>query len=680
MANHLAHETSPYLRQHADNPVDWWPWCDEALAAARSHDKPVLLSIGYAACHWCHVMAHESFADDTIAARMNRDFVNIKVDREERPDLDRIYQLAHQIITQRPGGWPLTLVLDPHTQAPFMAGTYFPPVSTMGMPAFTDVLQQVADWYAGNSHQLADQKARLDEIFDRLAPAPGDIPDDAALDHTARELAANFDSEFGGFTGAPKFPHPASLALALQLGERGTGGMAPDAMAEFTLERMAVGGIFDHIGGGFFRYSVDARWEIPHFEKMLYDNGGLLSLYARTAGDGHPAFAQVANATADWALDEMRAPGGGFHGSLDADSEGGEGAFYVWGRDPVAPLLGDDFELFACAFGLSEQANFEGAWHLHRARTTADLSSMFGIDEATIDTRLEAARERLATARQVRVRPARDDKILTAWNALMIQGLATTARALGRHDCMDAAQEALDFIHAELWTGERLFAVHIDGHSHTPAFLDDYAFLLDALLSCLQMRWRTADLHWAQAIADTLLAHFEDAEAGGFHFTADDHESLLTRPKPLGDESTPAGNGIAAHALLHLGWLLGEPRYLTAAENTLAMAGDAMRRFPLAHASLLSALADYRAPPPLVVLRGGHETFDEWRQRARITDARAAVYPIPTDTGNLPPGLSNKPAEDGPVAYLCRGTTCSAPIRGPDALADALDCVRHGGS
>ena len=669
MSNRLARETSPYLRQHADNPVDWWPWCAEALASAREQDKPVLLSVGYSACHWCHVMAHESFEDAEIAAQMNRDFINIKVDREERPDLDKIYQLAHQIMTQRPGGWPLTIILDPDTQAPFMAGTYFPRESGLGMPAFGDVLRQVADWYAGNSHQMGDQKQRLDAIFARLTPTPGDIPDDAALTKAAEELATNFDAEHGGFTGAPKFPHPSSLALARRFSLRGDDRAG--AMARFSLERMAAGGVFDQLGGGFFRYSVDARWEIPHFEKMLYDNGPLLALYAEAA-DYDAGFAHTAQATADWALREMRAPGGAFYSSLDADSDGGEGRFYIWERNEAETLLGADFKLFAYAYGMDESANFESAWHLRRRRGTPDLAAAFGIEPETVEQRLGGARQRLLDARATRPRPGLDDKILTAWNALMIQGLAAAGGALGRPDWLTAAQEAVDFLRANLWQNGRLLAVHAHGDSHTPAFLDDYAFALAALLALLQQRWRSTDLAFAQAIAEALLVHFEDHEAGGFYFTADDHEHLLTRPKPLGDESTPAGNGIAANALLQLGWLVGEPRYLRAAENTLAMTADVLSRFPLAHASLLLALDSYLHPPPLVILRGADTDLEAWARRARAADPLALVFTVPPNTPDLPPGLADKAARDTPVAYICRGQTCSAPVSGANALAAEL--------
>ncbi|MDT0619215.1 thioredoxin domain-containing protein [Salinisphaera sp. P385] len=665
MTNRLTDQTSPYLRQHADNPVDWWPWCDEALATARAEDKPVLLSVGYSACHWCHVMAHESFEDDSIAALMNAHFVNIKVDREERPDLDKIYQMAHQILTQRPGGWPLTVVIDPHTQTPFMAGTYFPATASLGMPGFADVLRQVSDWYAGNQHQLTDQKQRLAQIFARLEPAPGDLPDQRILERAGKELAAAFDKQYGGFGGAPKFPHPGSLALATRLGRRGDERAA--RMAGFSLERMADGGLFDHLGGGFFRYSVDDRWEIPHFEKMLYDNGPLLAACAQQG------LTTTAHATADWVLREMTAPEGGFYSSLDADSDGREGAFYVWSQAEVESALGDAWALFAAAYGLDRAPNFEGHWHLQRRHDDQDLADRFGLTPDAIDDHLAAGRQTLFEQRAARTRPDRDDKILTSWNALMIGGLFTAADALDRADCATAADDALAMIRQHLWCDGRLLAVHAGGRSHTSGFLDDYAFLLDALLTALRTRWHSPDLAWATDIADALLAHFADDANGGFYFTPDDHEPLLHRPRPFQDESTPAGNAVAARALLHLGWLIGEPRYLTAAERTLAAGATLMNDYPMAHSSLLLALDEYLDPPPVVILRGADTatartwrdaaTARTWRDAAAAANPLTVVYSIAADA-DLPAGLADKRAEpDGPVAYVCRGTTCAPPTR-----------------
>ncbi len=656
MSNRLSDQTSPYLRQHADNPVHWWPWCDEALATARAEDKPVLLSVGYSACHWCHVMAHESFEDDGIAALMNAHFVNIKIDREERPDLDKIYQMAHQILTQRPGGWPLTVVIDPHTQTPFMAGTYFPATASLGMPGFADVLRQVADWYAGNSHKLGDQKQQLEKIFARLDPAPGRLPDSKALTRAGKELAASFDSKYGGFGSAPKFPHPGSLALAERLGQRGDERAA--RMASFSLERMAAGGLFDHLGGGFFRYSVDDRWAIPHFEKMLYDNGPLLAACARQG------LTAAAHATADWVLREMTAPDGGFYSSLDADSDGREGAFYIWSQTEAEAALDQAWPLFAAAYGMDRSANFEGRWHLQRAVDDATLAERFGLAADTVASRLAAARRTLFDQRASRNRPGLDDKILTSWNALMIGGLFTAADALDRADCATAADDALAMIHEHLWQDGRLLAVRAGGRSHTRGFLDDYAFLLDALLTALRTRWHTADLDWATDIADALLAHFADNTNGGFYFTPDDHEPLLHRPRPFQDESTPAGNAVAARALLHLGWLIGEPRYLTAAEQTLAAGATLMNDYPMAHSSLLLALDEYLDPPPVVILRDADaRTTRTWRDAAAAANPLAAVYAIAADA-DLPAGLADKRADpDGPVAYVCRGTACAPPAR-----------------
>ena len=669
MHNRLDEQTSPYLRQHADNPVHWQPWDDAALAAARERDQPILLSIGYSACHWCHVMAHESFEDEATAALMNAHFVNIKVDREERPDLDKIYQLCFQIMTQRPGGWPLTMMLDPKTHAPFMAGTYFPKDSGHGMPAFADVLRQVAQWYSEHSHELDEQKQQLNDVLTRLTPQPSASVGDASIIEAARnQLAANYDPAHGGFTGAPKFPHPGSLQLLYRLGARGDEEAA--RMADFSLARMCERGLFDQIGGGFYRYSVDERWEIPHFEKMLYDNGPLLALCAQRAGQ--PPFTASATACADWALHEMRSPDGAFFASLDADSDGGEGRYYLWTPDQIQAALQDDteqaqarYQAATLRFGLDEPANFEGAWHLNTRRNVTQIAQALDQSTETVHQHLNTVTKQLRQARTQRPAPDRDEKILTAWNALMIQGLAVAARHLNRPDYADAACAAADFLHEHLWQNGRLLAAAKDGDAHLPAYLDDYAFLIDALLDLMQTRWRDADCRWAKQLADALLDHFEDKDNGGFYFTAHDHEQLLHRPKPLGDESTPAGNGIAARVLLRLGYLLGDKGYLDAGERTLRFARTALEKYPLAHTSLILALDDYLHPPEFVIIRAQKDALNEWREAA--TAANRLVFAIPNDA-TPPEALAEKAARDKPVAYLCRGLTCSPPIEDKQKL------------
>ncbi|HVJ11954.1 MAG TPA: thioredoxin domain-containing protein, partial [Burkholderiales bacterium] len=509
--NRLRGETSPYLQQHAANPVDWYPWGAEALERARAEDKPILLSVGYSACHWCHVMAHESFEDPAVAAVMNRLFVNVKVDREERPDLDQIYQTAHQMLAQRAGGWPLTMFLAPDG-APFFGGTYFPKEPRYGLPGFPELCERVAEAWRGKRAAIAAQNAEVLQALGRTLPRPAAQArqlDAAPIKLLLDTLRANFDARHGGFGAAPKFPHPTDLELCLRQGE--------SEIVFTTLTRMCEGGIYDQLGGGFCRYSVDARWMIPHFEKMLYDNGPLLGLLADawlTSGD--PLYAKCAAETAGWVMREMQSPEGGYYSSLDADSEGEEGKFYVWDRDEVQRLLTpEEYAATAAHFGLDQPPNFENRhWHLYVAQPGA------------------AAVAKLFAAREKRIRPGRDEKILVSWNALAIRGMARAGRALARPDWIASARRALGFIRAAMWREGRLLATYKDGKAHLNAYLDDYALLIGALLELMQEQFVPADLEWASALADVLLEQFEDAAAGGFFFTARDHESLILRPKP----------------------------------------------------------------------------------------------------------------------------------------------------
>jgi len=668
--NRLAGATSPYLRQHAANPVDWWPWCAEALALARDQDKPILLSIGYSACHWCHVMAHESFENPETAQVMNRLFVNIKVDREERPDLDKIYQSAHQLLAKRPGGWPLTIFLTPDDQRPFFAGTYFPPEPWHGLPAFPQLLEGVAAAYREQGSAIREQNRALMEALARLNPdGDSEIPDAGPLAAARRRLADDFDPVHGGFGSAPKFPHVTDLERLLRHYAASRADGAPDRealeMVTFTLKRMIRGGLKDQLGGGFYRYSVDDLWMIPHFEKMLYDNGPLLALCCdvwQLTGDS--SFRDAAVATADWVLREMQSPAGGYYSTLDADSEGEEGKFYVWDRAQVARLLtAEEYTPFAAVYGLDRKPNFAGKWHLHGYRTTAEVARDLETTPAAVDALVETARHKLFTVRENRVRPGRDDKILTAWNGLMIKGMARAARVLKRADYLASARRALDFIRAELWRNGRLLATCKDGKAHLNAYLDDYAYLIDALLELLHTRWQRADLELATALAEVLLDQFADPQQGGFFFTSNDHERLIHRPKPLGDESVPAGNGVAARVLQHLGHLLGEPRYFKAAQGTLALAAEPMRHFPQAHASLLAALEEHLAPPRTLVIRGVGDDLTHWAEIARRTYApQRLVLAIPTTEEGLPGSLGTMMPGTGTRAYSCLGTHCEPPV------------------
>jgi uncharacterized protein YyaL (SSP411 family) len=680
--NRLAAETSPYLLQHADNPVDWYPWGEQALLAAKQQNKPILLSIGYSACHWCHVMAHESFEDPATAALMNQLFVNIKVDREERPDLDKIYQVAQQLITQGNGGWPLTMFLTPGGQSPFFGGTYFPKEARYGMPAFGDLLRRVAEYYRSHGAEIAAQNEQLKLAFTRLEPEPaaGDITLDPSPLHEARTaLERSFDGEFGGFSRAPKFPHPGSIERCLRHWYGTAGDTSPDLkalyMASLTLTRMAEGGLYDQLGGGFSRYSVDSQWMIPHFEKMLYDNAQLLCEYSRAAlATGEALFARIAGETADWALRDMRSPQGGFYSSLDADSEGHEGKFYVWTASEVqARLTPQEFAAYSRRFGLDRSANFEGEWHLHIYETVDAIAMALGESAQAVTALIESARAKLLQVRTLRVWPARDEKILTAWNALMIKGLAIASRVLRRPDLADAATAAVDFIHRTLWRGGRLLATTKDGRAHLPAYLDDYAFLADALLELLQTRWRGSDLEFARQLAEVMLSQFQDTAAGGFFFTAADHEQLIHRSKTFSDDSLPSGNGIAASVLCRLGYLLGELPYLDAAERTLRAGWPMLQQYPQAHMSLVNALEDFLTSVQILIIRGDAPEIRRWAaELGALYSPTRMIFAIPRDAADLPPALAAKQATAGTVAYVCTGMACSAPLTDQREIAREL--------
>jgi uncharacterized protein YyaL (SSP411 family) len=679
LRNHLAEETSPYLLQHADNPVEWYPWGEAALRRAQRENKPILLSIGYSACHWCHVMAHESFEDEGTAALMNELFVNIKVDREERPDLDKIYQVAQQMLTHGSGGWPLTMFLTPHEQ-PFFGGTYFPKEPRYGMPAFRDLLRRVAAYYREQGAEIAVQNEQLQAALAAMVPQPDleVVLDDSPLARARAALEKSFDATFGGFSAAPKFPHPTSIERCLRQWSRSSAAPEPDLealyMASLTLTRMAEGGLYDQLGGGFARYSVDGAWMIPHFEKMLYDNGQLLCEYARAhLATGEALFAKIAHETADWVLRDMRSAAGGFYSSLDADSAGHEGKFYAWERGEVQSLLTPrEYSAFSARFGLDRAANFEGEWHLHTYASLDDIAGALRESVAAVAGLIETARSKLLKARNLRIWPARDEKTLSSWNALMIKGLAIASRVLKRPDLAEAAGTAVDFVRHHLWRDGRLLATYKDGRAHLPAYLDDYAFLADALLELLQTRWRSSDLEFACQLAGVLLDQFEDKDDGGFFFTAKDHEQLIHRSKTFADESVPSGNGVAASMLCRLGFLLGDTRYLDSAKRTLRSAWAGIQDYPQAHMSLVNALEDFLSSMQILVVRG--EALSAARWAAALSGLYAPtrmIFAIPTDA-LLPPALAAKRPGETTVAYLCTGMTCSAPLANLEDVARTL--------
>jgi uncharacterized protein len=655
MSNRLAQETSPYLLQHRDNPVDWHPWGEEALARARSEDRPILLSVGYSACHWCHVMERESFEDAETAAYMNEHFVCIKVDREERPDIDALYMEAVQAISGQ-GGWPMTVFLDPEG-VPFYGGTYFPPDEGRGMPSFRMVMEAVVDAFERKRdeiHERAPQmRARLAAIA-QVEPAP-DTPQAPMLIEAVAQLRAAADMRRGGFGSAPKFPPASALELLLARGER--------EVTEKTLDGMMAGGIYDQLGGGFARYSVDADWLVPHFEKMLYDNALLARAYLHGRQVfGHERYRRACEETLDWALREMRGPEGGFYSALDADSEGEEGRFYVWTPEQISEVLGDGTRDVIDFYGVSESGNFEGRNILHLAG---------GVDAARPDG-LDEARQALYEARAKRVWPGLDDKRLTSWNALMIGALAEAGAVLERDDYLDAARACAGFIWDQMRDPDgNLLRTYKDGRAHLNAYLEDHAFLLEALLTLYEA---TFEQHWferAQSLAETMIARFADGERGGFFSTSDDHESLIARRKEIGDHPIPSGNSAAAMGLLRLSALTGERAYRTHAESVFRLFAQPASQHPEAFAHLLRAIDFHLAPTKEVALVG-----DDLTNLARVVRAEHRPHLVLAggpEGSTVPALLRDRPTINGsPAAYVCESFACKQPVTDAPALAALL--------
>ncbi|HWW67269.1 MAG TPA: thioredoxin domain-containing protein [Solirubrobacterales bacterium] len=654
MPNRLAQETSPYLLQHRDNPVDWYPWGAEALARARDEDRPILLSVGYSACHWCHVMERESFEDPDTAAYMNGHFVNVKVDREERPDVDALYMEAVQAMSGH-GGWPMTVFLDPEG-VPFHGGTYFPPEEGRGMPSFRMVMEAVVDAFAGKRDELRERapqtRARLGAIG-QVEPA-AESPDARLLDGAVGALRAGADLERGGFGGAPKFPPASALELLLARGE--------SEMVETTLDAMLAGGIYDQLGGGFSRYSVDAVWLVPHFEKMLYDNALLARAYLHGWQSlGHERYRRVCEETLDWALREMRGPEGGFYSALDADSEGEEGRFYVWTPAEIREILGDDAQKVIDFYGITEAGNFEGRNILHLA-TGAAAPEPPGLAEA---------RRTLLEARSKRVWPSLDDKRLTSWNALMLAALAEAGAVLERDDYLDSARQCAEFVLGSLRVPDgRLLRTYKDGKAHLNAYLEDHAFLLEALLTLYESTFEQRWFDRAQSLADTTIANFSDPDRGGFYSTSNDHEPLIARRKEIGDHPIPSGNSAAAFGLLRLAALTGNRTYEQQAASVFRLFAKTAAQHPEAFAHLLSALDFHLSPTKEVALIGEDLTqltkVVRWKYRPHLVLAGG-----PENT--TPALLQGRPTIEGrPTAYVCEHFTCKAPTTDPQALGDLL--------
>jgi uncharacterized protein len=668
MPNRLAQETSPYLLQHRDNPVDWYPWGAEALALAQKEDKPILLSVGYSACHWCHVMERESFEDPETAAYMNEHFVSVKVDREERPDVDAIYMEAVQSITGH-GGWPMTVFLDPDG-VPFYGGTYFPPDESRGMPSFRMVMEAVVHAFETQRVEIREKapvaRARLGAIGE---VEPSELPGRPELEGAVQRLLAVADRLNGGFGGAPKFPPASSLELLLARGET--------EVVELTLDRMLAGGIYDQLGGGFSRYSVDAVWLVPHFEKMLYDNALLARVYLHGWQTlGHERYRRVCEETLDWMLREMRGPEGGFYSALDADSEGEEGRFYVWTPAQIREALeGSEAANPNCIkfpvgqagnlmqfYGVTEAGNFEGANVLHLAQG-ADAAEPEGLGEM---------RRALFEARAERVRPGLDDKRLASWNALAIAALADAGAVLGREDYLDAARACAEFVLGSLRDSDgRLLRTYKDGRAHLGAYLEDHAFLLEALLTLYESSFEERCFTEAQALAETTIERFGDPERGGFYSTASDHEELIARRKEVGDHPIPSGNSSAAMGLLRLAALTGERRYETEAEGVFALFAKPAVQHPDAFAHLLRALDFHLSPTQEIALVGDDLTGLASAARER-PHFRAVLAGGPEGTGQ-PPLLQGRTTVDGrPAAYVCQNFTCQLPVTDPAELRQQL--------
>jgi uncharacterized protein len=660
MPNRLAGETSPYLLQHRDNPVEWYPWGEEALERARDEDRPILLSVGYSACHWCHVMERESFEDEDTAAYMNKNFVSVKVDREERPDVDALYMEAVQGMTGQ-GGWPMTVFLDPEG-VPFYGGTYFPPEPAHGLPSFRQVMEAVVEAFTERREEIDARaprtKAQLGAIGE-ISPST-DLLDPRLLDDAVRGLRQAADMRHGGFRGAPKFPPASALEFLLARGETD--------IVEKTLDGMAAGGIYDQVGGGFARYSVDGVWLVPHFEKMLYDNALLARAYLHGWQVlGHERYRRVCTETLDWALREMRGPEGGFYSALDADSEGVEGRFYVWTPDQIREVLGDGADAVIDYYGVSEPGNFEGSNILHLA----------GGAEAEPPAGLEGARHALYERRAQRVWPGLDDKRLASWNALMIAALADAGAVLGRSDYLDAASACADFVLTEMRDPDgRLLRTYKDGTAKLNAYLEDHSYLLEALLVLYEATFNQRWFAQAREVAETMIERFADSERGGFFTTSSDHERLVARRKDLGDHPIPSGNSAAALGLLRLAALTGEHEYEKQAVGVLRLFRAAAVRHPDAFGHLLQALDFHLSPVREVALvspagdSGGFgELLAEVREPYRPRVVRAGG---PEGTA-VPELMRDRHAVDGKAAaYVCERFACQAPVTSAAELSALL--------
>ncbi|MCB9418281.1 MAG: thioredoxin domain-containing protein [Ardenticatenaceae bacterium] len=675
MPNYLVNETSPYLLQHAENPVDWYPWGEEALRLAREQDKPILLSIGYAACHWCHVMAHESFEDEETAVLLNTYFINIKVDREERPDLDAIYMSAVVALTGQ-GGWPMTVFLTPDGK-PFFGGTYFPPTPRYGMSSFRQVLASIIRAWETRRADIEESAGEIANHISRKLVLDGQQTLAPGLFGLAmRQIAQAFDEQRGGFSGAPKFPPSMTLEFLLRQHLRDGDKMALH-MAELTLQKMAYGGMYDQLGGGFARYSTDANWLVPHFEKMLYDNALLARVYLHAwQVTGKPLYRRITEETLDFVVRELRHEDGGFYSSYDADSEGEEGKFYVWQPDEIRAVLGEDADLFMHFYDVTERGNWEGKSILNVPRDPAEVAQMAQMDLAEMEAKLAESRRKLVDVRAQRVWPGLDDKVLTAWNGLMLAAFAEAGRALNRLDYTEIATRNAMFLYETMRMGNgRLLRTWKSGaEAKYNGYLEDYAYLADGLLALYQTTFDDRWFSWAQELAEAMLAHFADDEHGGFYDTADDHEDLLSRPKDVQDNAIPSANAMAAQVLLKLSLYTGNGEYWEKAETAVSALYGAMAQHPTGFAHWLCAADFILGEPQEVAIIGDHGLKDTEALIATVFDRyRPNLVAAAGDNGKTIPLLADRPFIDGQAtAYVCRRFVCQQPVTEPEALASQL--------
>ncbi|HSO76172.1 MAG TPA: thioredoxin domain-containing protein [Blastocatellia bacterium] len=679
--NRLIDETSPYLLQHAHNPVDWYPWGPEALERARKEDKPILLSIGYSACHWCHVMEHESFENDDIARLMNDNFVCIKVDREERPDLDSIYMNAVQMMTGH-GGWPMTVFLTPDLR-PFYGGTYYPPADRHGLPGFPKVLTTIADSYKNRSDDVQSSAAAITaelKKINRFAPS-SEMLTTEVLNRAFSALEQNFDRVNGGFGGAPKFPPSMTLMFLLHHHKRTT---SPEALAmvELTLDKMARGGMYDHLGGGFARYSVDARWQAPHFEKMLYDNALLARIYLYAYQQTKsPTYRRVAEEVLEYVVRDMTDRTGAFYSSEDADSEGEEGKFYVWTRAEVMSILGQDGEVFCEFFNVTESGNFEhGNSILNTPLSLEEFAAKKGAHVEELRRAINTSKQRLFNVREARVRPARDDKSLAAWNGLMLTAFAEAANILGRDDYREIAVRNAEFILKHLTSDGRLLRTYKSGQSKLNGYLEDYAYVIEGLLALYEATFELRFFDHARELADTMIAQFWDEADGGFYFTSADHEDLITRTKDYFDNAVPSGNSVAALALLRLFHFTQEQEYQRSAVAILRTVRQAVAKYPSAFGYALCGLDFYLSEPREIAVTGNpgsHEVrafVEEIYSRFLPNKVVAARAPDDKPSAEAIKLLAARPMVEGKATvYVCRNYTCLAPATTVEELAARLE-------